>query len=120
MQSNDLKYLFCNRLREERMKSRKTLGDVARYLGKSISYISDVERGNRMPFQKEDIEKFANLTGADEIQLKILAAQSRGFFTLNADGISSQAQKVGVALMRKWTHLDEEKLRKIERLLEED
>jgi transcriptional regulator with XRE-family HTH domain len=40
-----------------------TLRDVARFLGISISYLSDVEQGRRKPFDSARIEKFCIYLG---------------------------------------------------------
>ena len=40
-----------------------TLRDVARFLGISISYLSDVEQGRRKPFDSAKIEKFCIYLG---------------------------------------------------------
>ena len=120
MKGNNEKYIFSTRFREERRKAGKTLGDVARHLEKSTSYISDIERGNRMPLREDDIRKFAELMGIEAEPLCVLAAESRGAFTLGTEGISPKARRVGAALMREWAELDDEKLSKIEALLEKD
>ena len=44
---------FGDLLRKLRRKANRTLGDVARVLGFSVVYMSDVERGNRKPLNAE-------------------------------------------------------------------
>ena len=43
-----------------------TLRDVARFLGISISYLSDVEQGRRKPFDSARIEKFCFYLGLSD------------------------------------------------------
>ena len=54
---------FGDLLRKLRRKADKTLGDVARLLGVSVVYVSDVERGNRKPFSNERIVLIARFLG---------------------------------------------------------
>jgi transcriptional regulator with XRE-family HTH domain len=60
---------FGDLLRRLRRKADKTLGDVARELGISAVYLSDVERGNRKPFTTERLVKMARFL---EIEPKLL------------------------------------------------
>lgn len=70
---------FGEALRRHRRKAGKTLGDVARLLGVSVVYVSDVERGNRNPLGNERILKAAQFVGADPAPLIEMADRERGF-----------------------------------------
>jgi len=69
---------FGEVLREFRREARKTLGDVARLLGVSTVYVSDVERGNRKPFARERTVQIARFLGKDPGPLLAAADQERG------------------------------------------
>ena len=69
---------FGDVLRRARHDAEKTLGDVARLLGVSVVYVSDVERGNRRPFGNERILKIANFLDADPAPLITAADIERG------------------------------------------
>ena len=69
---------FGDALRSERRNARKTLGDVAKLLGVSVVYVSDVERGNRRPFRNERILKIAKFIKADPAPLIAAADVQRG------------------------------------------
>ena len=69
---------FGDALREQRRNANKTLGDVARLLGVSVVYVSDVERGNRRPFGNERILKIAKFIQADPAPLIAAADVERG------------------------------------------
>lgn len=69
---------FGDLLRKLRRKADKTLGDVARVLGVSVVYVSDVERGNRKPFSNERIILVAKFLGEDPITLIEAADWERG------------------------------------------
>ena len=70
---------FGELLRDARRKADKTLGDVARMLGISVVYLSDVERGNRKPFTRDRILKIAAFLKTDPGDLLRAADQERGF-----------------------------------------
>jgi transcriptional regulator with XRE-family HTH domain len=70
---------FGDLLRELRRAKNKTLGDVARMLGVSVVYLSDVERGHRKPFNRDRILKVATFLGADSTDLFQAADRERGF-----------------------------------------
>ena len=69
---------FGDILRRTRQEAGKTLGDVARLLGLSVVYVSDVERGNRRPFSNERIIKVARLLMADPALLIAAADVEKG------------------------------------------
>ena len=70
---------FGDLLRKQRRKADKTLGDVARLLGVSIVFLSDVERGNRAPLNADRILKAAAFLGQDSMPLLEAADRERGF-----------------------------------------
>jgi transcriptional regulator with XRE-family HTH domain len=70
---------FGELLRKQRRKADKTLGDVARLLGVSIVFLSDVERGNRKPLGNERILKIAAFLDHDPMPLMEAADLERGF-----------------------------------------
>ena len=69
---------FGDALRRTRQDAGRTLGDVARLLDKSVVYVSDVERGNRRPFNNERIIKVASFLEADPAPLISAADIERG------------------------------------------
>lgn len=69
---------FGDLLRKLRRKADKTLGDVARLLGVSVVYVSDVERGNRKPFSNERIVLIARFLGESPDLLIEAADWERG------------------------------------------
>ena len=69
---------FGDALRKTRHDAEKTLGDVAKLLDVSVVYVSDVERGNRRPFNNERILKIAKFVKADPAPLIAAANVERG------------------------------------------
>jgi transcriptional regulator with XRE-family HTH domain len=70
---------FGDALRRLRRNAGKTLSDLAKLLGVSIVYVSDVERGNRRPLSNERILKAARFLHADAAPLIAAADRERGF-----------------------------------------
>lgn len=70
---------FGDLLRKLRRKADKTLGDIARLLGVSVVFVSDVERGNRKPFANDRIVRIAEFLKADSTALIEAADWERGF-----------------------------------------
>ena len=69
---------FGDELRKSRQDAEMTLGDVAKMLGVSVVYVSDVERGNRRPFSNERILKIAEFLDTDPAPLIAAAVSERG------------------------------------------
>ena len=74
---------FGDALRRTRQKAGRTLGDVAKLLGVSVVYVSDVERGNRRPFNNERILKIAKFLKTDPEPLIGAADVDRGVIEYN-------------------------------------
>jgi transcriptional regulator with XRE-family HTH domain len=102
---------FGKLFRRERLNAKKSMGDVARALGKSVPYVADVENARRGPFTTEDIIKAATLLGTDPEPLLAAAAIKRGRVEL--DTRSAKAIEVGAALARVWSDLDDKELQAI-------
>lgn len=69
---------FGDLLRKHRRKADRTLGDIARLLGVSVVFLSDVERGNRRPLSNERIVKIAAFLDQDPSPLIEAADRERG------------------------------------------
>ena len=98
------------------------MGEVARHLGVSVTYVSDVERGVRTPFTPERIMQFARFLEIPATRTERLlreAAACRGAFELGIEGagIGPKHQEVGAALMRGWSSLSDKDLERIEDIL---
>jgi transcriptional regulator with XRE-family HTH domain len=93
------------------------MGEVARHLGVSVTYVSDVERCIRAPFTSDRLREAATFVGANLERLLEAAAVSRGAFELDASNVSATAREVGGMLMRDWTELDDDKLEQIKKVL---
>lgn len=71
---------FIKKKRQEHPDER-TLKEVSKMLGISLSFLSDVENNRRKPFDKEKMELFSerfNLDDAEKALMYDLAARDRG------------------------------------------
>lgn len=115
---------FGQMLRKLREGAKVSLGQLARTLGVTTPYLSDVELGRRGPLTKERIDQAAGVLKLDNgmrRELEQAAAESRGYFELDATSSSAVKLQLGAALARKWPALDEGRARKmLEALGDED
>lgn len=113
---------FGSLLRQLREEAGMTLGEFARQLGVSITYLSDVERGRRSPFSEARLQSatsILDLRPPQHQQLLAAAAESRGYFELPTSH-SPAKQELGAALARGWTDLDESQARRLLRALDKE
>lgn len=109
------KNVFGNFLRSKRKEAGRTLKDLARCLGISVAYLSDIERGNRAPLPTDQLERISKFLSVDLAILRVKAAETRGVFEL--EPISPQHRRTGTALMQKWDSLPESILKEIEKIV---
>jgi transcriptional regulator with XRE-family HTH domain len=108
---------FGSLLRDLREKARVGLGTLAKELGISAAYLSDVERGYRAPFTRDKIIRIGEFLAIDPTGLIVTAARGRGYYELPMME-NPAAQTVGAALMRGWPSLNDDDLEKIKKILE--
>jgi len=112
---------FGEALRRARHSAEKTLGDVAALLGVSVVYVSDVERGNRRPFNNERIIKVAKFVKVDPAPLIAAAAAERGvieYDITNAKPLEAAVVRDLVSGLARGGFTDDQ-LEKIKRILED-
>lgn len=108
---------FGKLLRDCREAAEKSMGALARHLGVSVPYLSDVERGNRPPLVDERIANAAAFLNVDPKPLLKAAAETRGAFQLDAARVSPEHRQVGAMLARQWGAIPDDKLEQIRELL---
>ena len=109
---------FGQVLKEERVRAGRSMGEVAKALKVSTTFVSDVERGVRTPFTAERIMQFSNFLNLPAQRTDRLlqeAAACRGAFELGVQGayIGEMHMRVGAALMRGWATLEQTELDEI-------
>lgn len=111
---------FGSGLRRCRLDAGLTLREVASVLGKSISYVSDVERGLRSPFRGGDLEVVCACVGGELGRFRVLASVDRGGFLLSSEVVSDLRMQVGSELMVRWDSLSDNRLKRLGDILLED
>lgn len=89
------------------------MGVLARTLGVSVPYISDVEHGRRAPLSRERIEQVAAFLEIDPTDLLLAAARHRGSVELEAN--SDHRRNTAAALARGWAQFDGNDLDELDR-----
>lgn len=110
------KLTFGSLLRDRRTAAGLTLGALAKILGISVPYLSDVELGRRNPFDPERMRALAVAIGVDILELEKAAAVSRGSFELQA-GPTPLHVDVGAELAEEWAGCSERTLRAVREAL---
>lgn len=111
---------FGSLLRQFRTDAVKSMGQLARHLDVSVTYISDVELGRRAPLTRENILSAAKFLGASPDALLAAAAESKGVFELDAKGLAPKKSRLGAALARGWNDLSNEQVAKIAEIVDPD
>lgn len=115
---------FADFLRRSRIRLQKTMGQMARELGITIVYYSEVEAGKKpaFPDKKVSYATLANTLNISEQALKSLAAFDREKRTiLKAFSCSHDNANLAVTFGRRLTNneLSEKQLQKIQKILNE-
>ncbi len=113
---------FGQLLRELRIKAEKSMGQVARHLGISVVYYSEVEAGKKpaFPFGKVDFTELANVLEASVNQLKSAAEEDRDRRQFSKIfGVEDKALGLAVQFGRRLSDndLSDEQIAKIQKIL---
>jgi transcriptional regulator with XRE-family HTH domain len=77
---------FGNLIRRARSRRGMTLETLARYLGCSVQYLSDVERGQCPPLAPQKMRIAAQVLGLDQQELDVVASVTWG--RVSVDGLT--------------------------------
>jgi transcriptional regulator with XRE-family HTH domain len=106
---------FGELFRDERKRSGKTMGDLARHLSVSVTYLSDVERCTRpalTPARIRSADALMNTSSSTLHELMRAAQDEQGEILLPLPS-SEVGRETGAALQRKWATLDDDEFAKI-------
>lgn len=106
--------IFGDYLRTMRERKGITLAALAKILGCSVPYLSDVETGRRNPLTEKNIDKTADFLGVPRETMKNKAALSLGQFKIPPG--SEKSDHVAMRLVKVWTRLADEDLQAIEEI----
>ena len=104
---------FGRLLRTLRVDAGKSQGDVAKYLGVSTTYVSDVERGTRAPYTRARLVVLASYLDVPLARLLHSAALYHGETGLPLSDARRNA--IAAALAARWESLSPESLERIAR-----
>lgn len=113
---------FGDAFRKERKRSEKTIGDLARALGVSITYLSDVERNERPPLNSERIAAACVCMRTDPLvqrSLNLLAQAQANGISLPLPA-SEAGRELGAALQRRWSNLGDDEVARIMSIINSD
>ena len=104
---------FGQRIRRIREQSKKSMRDLAKALGVSIVYISDIELGHRNPPTGEKLDKIADFLQLDRKDVAEWAMQERGYIEIGLKDTRTPMSNVALALARRGDSLTEEEASQI-------
>lgn len=104
-------------LRQVRGKSGKSMGALARHLGLSTPYLSDVELGHSAPLTSSYTLKAAKFLGVDAIPLLVAANRSRDAIEFKTPS-SKTALRAVAAIQQRAEDLTDEQWERIREIVE--
>ena len=108
---------FGATIRKIREESKKTMKDLAKALGVSIVYISDIELGHRNPPTGEKLDKMADFLGVSRDDITEWAARERGYVEIGVENGEAPLSNVALALARRGESLTEEEASQILKII---
>lgn len=103
---------FGKTFRELREAARVTLRAVAKHMGWSPAYVSDIERGRRTPPTNQNITKMAKAINVEPRPLIILAETERSAKVILYSETIDQ-KETALTLSKAWPHLTKQDLQDI-------
>ncbi len=112
---------FGGLARDTRLQNGRSLKDVADGLGKSIVYISDIERRNRRAPTGAVARRWAEIVGGDPDEFEVAAYLDRPAVELTVDHQDRNGVKnrVALELARRWDDISPTEADELDRLLGE-
>ena len=112
------KETFGSFVRAQREEKRLTLKDVAKVVGVSIVYLSDVETGRRPPFSDSTkLRKLAKALGIESADLREHASIDNKAVELGLDS-NPKKSEFALQLARRWDSISDEELERFSAFLE--
>jgi predicted transcriptional regulator len=91
------RFAYGRLLRDCRLRDRLSLKELASRLGVSVSYLSDVERGQRPPLNAVRSARVARLFVGEALRLEVAAARTRGAVVIPRGASDTQIAAAMVA-----------------------
>ena len=109
---------FGEAVRGARNERGISLTNLAKGLGVTKVYVSDVERGRRAPFNLIRIRQVSEILGCDPFRLYVLAVRSRGHVTLPTADVSEKQSRFAAELSYRWGDFSNDELSRLIGVLE--
>ncbi len=107
---------FPDVARRIRQEARVSLRQLAKELGWTPAYVSDIERGQRSAPDQTMVRRWAKAIGADPDYLARLAAVDTRSIELSVPD-DSRRSRLAVLLARGWDHMSDERVEELMRVL---
>lgn len=117
--SNEERNGFGRALRAYRQSKKAHIGEFVEKLGWSKSYLMDLEMGRSAPPKKEKIKTICDLLGVPDKYTELLALATT-YSSRVALQVDDKKRPLAALLARDWGDLTDEKIQKLQRILEED
>jgi transcriptional regulator with XRE-family HTH domain len=104
---------FGETVRSVREEKGLSLTSLAKNLGVTKVYVSDVERGRRAPFNLTRIMQVSEFLGCDPFDLYVLAVRSRGHVVLPTADISDEHNRLAAVLSYNWGELNNDDVKRL-------
>ena len=98
---------FGEQVREARNGMGMSQEVLAKFMGVSKVYVSNVEKGHRKPFSPERVHVVAEILKLDPMELANKAALERGYVRLEVVKQRPSKARLAAALAHHWDFLDE-------------
>jgi len=108
--------IFGALIRQKRKDLELTLGRLAEELGISVTFLSEVERGEKPPLSNKYFPAVSRLLNITMEELESAATESRNQFRLDPN-IGPRHREFAAALERRWATLSEKRIKELEQVL---
>ena len=108
---------FGQRIRKLRESNRKSLKDLAEAVGVSVVYISDIERGQRTPPQRDKLHKIADFFQLERNVVEEWAFREKQRVELNLRDCEGPKLDLALTLAYRWDTLTNDEAVEILKIL---
>lgn len=110
---------FGRRVRARRIEKGLLLKDLAKAIGCTVVYLSEIELDRKAPPSLDKVKAIADVLELEEQELRALALASRPRLELDLEDKPERYQPLALALARSWNDLTETQVKKIMKALED-
>lgn len=108
---------FGTTIRGIRERAMKSMSDVAKAIGVSVVYYSDIERGRRNPPLGEKLYKIADFFGIDKKEMESWAYRDRERVELDLKAKDGPVAEAALLLAKRWDDITDHEANNILKIL---